>query len=1223
MKKILGLDLGSASVGWALITVENNIPESILGMGSRVIPLSTDDADEFTKGNAISKNQKRTQKRTQRKGYDRYQLRRANLRLQLQKMNMLPDESLTGLPALELWGMRARAVTEQVTPQELGRILLHINQKRGYKHSKADIASTDKNQTDYVQAVNGRHAIIRELDLTIGQYFFEKLSENDAYRLKDQVFPRQAYVEEFDAIIERQRTYYPDVLTEANVRRLRDEIIFYQRALKSCKHLVSVCDFEKRAYVNSQGETVFDGPKVAPRTSPLFQVCKIWESVNNIVLRNRNGEVLRLDLPQKQALFDFLNNNEKIKVNDLHKILGTNKREWFVEKKTDRDLSGNTTKVSIAKALDDYPGRDELLRFELSYVDAVDESTGEVRAGGMIAPDFHKQPLYMLWHALYSINKIEELEAVLRSKFGIEDDAVIERLCRIDFVKAGFGNKSAKAIRRILPYLQQGMMYSEACNAAGFRHSESLNREENAARVLEKKLELLKKGELRQPVVEKILNQMINVVNAVIDTYGDIDEIRVELARNLKQSQDERNRSYANNQKLERENKAIAERIQTEYSKYGITPSRRVIEKYKLWDEAQQRCFYCGSPVGVEGFLAGDGSEVEHIIPRSLFFDNSFQNKVCACRKCNSDKGNITAFDYMSRKPEAEFEDYKLRIEELYKAHKITKTKYERLLTPKDKIPTDFIDRQLRETQYISRKSKEILSAVCRNVWATSGSVTDFVRHSWGYDEVLHSLSFEKYKAAELTEQRVFKHNGQSHEEERIKDWSKRVDHRHHAIDALVVACTQQGFIQRINNLSALGEMQPGEDSDKKINLEKWINKQPHFSVAQVMRAVDGILISFKAGKKAASMGKRFKYVNKGKKVVLQKDIVIPRGPLSQESVYGKIKGIERNKPVKYLFENPELIFKPYIRDLVNERIAEYGGDAKKALASLKKTPIYLDKECKVELIYGTCYNDEYVIRYPLSALTEKDVQYIVDDKVREIVAERFKELGSKAFKDIEENPIYLNEERNIAIKNVRLYAKLSAVEPVKYDEQGAPMGFVKPANNHHVAIYIDKDGKPHEHIVTFWHAVERKKYKLPVVIKNPEEVWSAAEAITVKETAKDKVLFESFLENLPDVSWTFMESMQQNEMFVLGMDDESFESAIAQKDYAALSKHLYRVQKLTSGDYYFRHHLETTVDDKYGDIKSPETSKKIGKLIRTGITGLMGYNPHKVRINLLGEIVK
>ena len=138
MKKILGLDLGVGSIGWSLIQADDEgNPQSILGMGSRIVPLSPDDTNEFSSGNAISKNQKRTQKRTTRKGYDRYQLRRENLTEELRRLGMLPDEHLIKLPVLELWQLRADAATpgKRLSLPEIGRVLYHINQKRGYRHS--------------------------------------------------------------------------------------------------------------------------------------------------------------------------------------------------------------------------------------------------------------------------------------------------------------------------------------------------------------------------------------------------------------------------------------------------------------------------------------------------------------------------------------------------------------------------------------------------------------------------------------------------------------------------------------------------------------------------------------------------------------------------------------------------------------------------------------------------------------------------------------------------------------------------------------------------------------------------------------------------------------------------------------------------------------------------------------------------------------------------------
>ena len=165
-------------------------------------------------------------------------------------------------------------------------------------------------------------------------------------------------------------------------------------------------------------------------------------------------------------------------------------------------------------------------------------------------------------------------------------------------------------------------------------------------------------------------------------------------------------------------------------------------------------------------------------------------NKACSCSHCNKEKNNRTAYDYMSGKSEADFNRYVANIDTLLKEKKISRTKHDRFMMSQSEIPQDFLDRDLRQSQYIAKKAREILFEVCRNVYATSGSVTDFLRHTWGYDNILHNLNIKRYEQADLVEEVSYEHEGQTHKELRIKDWSKRLDHRHHAVDALVIALT-------------------------------------------------------------------------------------------------------------------------------------------------------------------------------------------------------------------------------------------------------------------------------------------------------------------------------------------------------------------------------------------------------------------------------------------------
>jgi len=1229
--KILGIDLGVSSIGWAIVE-ETQKDRKVLGLGSRIIPLSKEDNDEFSKGNTITKNQKRTQKRTQRKGYDRYQLRRKKLKEALEQQKMLPDDSVIKLSALELWGLRGKAVSEQISLPQLGRVLLHLNQKRGYKSSRAD-ANLERKDTDYVQGVKDRHQVLKSLRKTIGQYFYENLLQDEHYRIKQQVYPREAYIEEFDAICAEQRKYYSTTLTPAFIDLLKNEIIYYQRKLKSQKDLVRVCDFEGFYVAKKESgklKELFVGPRVAPRSSPLFQIAKIWETINNIAIKNKRNLVYLIPLEKKVEIFQYLDNNERLSESELFKILDLKKTNgWHGNKQTSKGLQGNVTKTALLRFLGQ---ESHLLSFQLCIEQSdketfiIDRKTGEITGSNTIkkiSANVEKEPFYQLWHTIYSIDDPEECTRALIKRFGLGEETA-SKLASIDFKKFAFGSKSIKSIRKILPYLMEGYVYSDAASLAGYNHSNSLTTDERVKRKLLNALPNLPKNSLRQPVVEKILNQLINLVNSLIDENNgwvtkeerekNQFEIRIELARELKQSKEERNETYSRLEKRERENDNIRKRIEAEYKQFGVRASRLNVIKWRLFHEINNHenklnaiCIYCGQPFSLSEALKGSSVDIEHIIPKSLFFDDSQSNKTLCHRKCNSDKNNTTAYDFMKSKSNEQFNDYIERVDSLYKKKIINKTKRDKLLMSVKNIPQDFIDRQLRETQYIAKKSKEILEQICRTVWSTSGSVTAYLRSKWGWDEVTMNLQLPKYRNLGLTEWKEWETNdGQKHKREVINNWSKRDDHRHHAIDALTIACTKQSFIQRMNTLSAQHtrdemfaelQRQSAQFKERLALLDRYIISNRPFTTIEVEDEVDKVLVSFKAGKRVVT-------VNRG--------TLVPRGALSEESVYGKIKILEKGKPVKHLFENPKTILKKYIQTLVEGRLLLHGNDPKKALASLKKEPIYLDSEKTKLLEYGTVYREEIVYRYPINMIKAKDLPYIVDAQVQKVVKARLELYNNnekEAFKNLDENPIWFNEEKRIPIKAVRMITGLTAVEPVKRNESGKNIGFVKPGNNHHIALYLDENGKKQEHVCTFWHAVERRKNNFPSIIKNPTSVWD----IVLKN--KDNYSKE-FLEKLPNDKWTFIESLQQNEMFILGLSTTEANEAISTQDYKTISRHLYRVQKLTSCDYYFRSHLETQVDDS-------DDAKRSKRYFRfKSVSAFENMTPIKVIVNNVGKVI-
>lgn len=1222
-KHVLGLDLGVGSIGWSLITLdEQDNPAEIVAMGSRVVPLNDpNDANEFSIGKAFTANQDRTARRAMRRGFDRYQLRRHRLHRELSKVGMLPDAQLIQLPLLELWELRERAAQpgERLTLPELGRVLCHINQKRGYRHVKGDSLSTvaeegekkKNSNSDYVTAINQRYAHLQEAHLTVGQYFAEQLRSSQTesgaivYRVKDQVYPRQAYIDEYNQIMQVQSAYYPEVLTPHFIQMLRDEVIFMQRPLKSCKHLVSLCEFEKQEKVmriqqddGKGGKEVVErkikfGPKVAPKSSPLFQLCRLYEAVNNIRLTHPDNSPRPLTDEERTKLVAYLQGSEalqekkptkrpskkpkketcpEVNLDSLKQVLQI-EEELHADKLLESGITGDATRIILASILQPYEQYHHLLTMELETrpmkVQTTDEATGEITEHevAVLTDSYTRQPLYRLWHILYSIEERDAMRKALITQLGMSeedlDGGLLDQLYRLDFVKPGYGNKSAKFMCKLLPQLQQGLGYSESCAAVGYRHSVSLTREEIAERPLLPQIPLLQRNELRQPMVEKILNQMINLVNTLQAEYG-IDEVRIELARELKMSREERERISRSNGTRKTKNDAVAKYIQ----ECGFYPTKTLIRKYLLWEEAEHRCMYCGKEISLSQCMNGDEMEVEHIIPKSILYDDSFGNKVCACRQCNKEKSNMTALEYIRTKGwEAEYRDRlnKLR-EEAKRQEKVTQkkkevrkqtisySKYQRLLWLKKDIPADFLERQLRLTQYISRQAMSILQQGIRRVAASEGGVTARLRSLWGYDDILHSLNLDRYKSMGETKL-VTKHPNSEEDESmkcRITDWSKRKDHRHHAIDALVVACTRQGYIQRLNRLSSEAdrnemrqetELRKEPTADKLSLLERWLSQRSHFSVQDVSDKVAEILISYPKPKRTHTWG-RNRYKKKtadGKeKTCVQTRVLVPRGELMEASLYGKI------------ISNGE------------ERIVK---------------------------------------RYPLHALKGT----VVDPRLRELITQR--EQGHTT--EAKGTPLYLDAEKKQEVRSVRCYAaKLSTDKaiPLCYDEQGKAITFAKSGSNHHVAIYRTAQGELTESLVSFWDAVDQARYGLPLIIKHPREV---AEQVLQREDIPEEVL-----RLLPPADYEFVDSFQQNEMVIVGLSDEELQRAIDQQDYRTLSEHLYRVQKITSKDYFFRYHLETGVSD------CKNATGRIPKFHR--VSSFKAYEEkkiHKVRIDLLGRI--
>lgn len=1378
LNSILGLDIGTTSIGWALVKESQDQISEIIKLGVRVIPLSVDEKQNFEKGKPLTTNANRTLKRGARRNLQRFKLRRKHLKEVFLKHGFITNETQfveTGkYSTYKTLENRAKAAKEKISLEDFSRVLLSINKKRGYKSCRKsmcedhgfaidgmavaqalyennltpgeyvfnllesgknhipdfyksdliaeftrvwefqkkfyperltnalfeDLQNKSKSQTliickasfnikgisqcgnmnekrnerylwrcnalkeqldldilaivfqeinhninqssGYLGTISDRSKCLFFKKITVGEYLYGLIKENKHNSLKNKVFYRQDYLDEFERIWEVQAQYY-SILTTKLKEEIRDVIIFYQRKLKSQKGLIGFCSFEsknqkyKDKTTGKKKERTI-GHKVCPKSSPLFQEYKIWQNLNYLVFDNEQTneriEISKLDGEIRQFIFDELNIKGDLKPNDILTILD---RYFSIGKKSHwkcnfEKIEGNRTNSSfyeIFKTIVENEGceldwngksaleiKDTVSKVFLNLGISTDILDFNAFENGH---DFDKQTSYRFWHLVYSAEDDERVTKEEKEVYGTSLVKLKKNLhCNYGFkpeyaaliaqiaLQRDYANLSAKAIKKLIPHLKVGHVYSEACQLAGYSHSNSLTKEGLENRVLKSKLDLVAKNSLRNPVVEKILNQVVNLVNQIIEEYGKPDEIRIELARELKKTAKQRAEMTSYISRATKNNEVIRKIIE---KKYRFKPTKNDVIKYKLYEELkfnEYKTVFTNTLIPEELLFTKD-IEIEHIIPKGLMLDDSFSNKTLAYADVNRKKAKRTALDFILDDYESEESNFRERVELLYNRGKggISKSKYVKLLTKANAIPEGFINRDLNNTQFIAKKAKEMLSEVVKNVVPTTGIITNKLREDWDLINVMKELNLPKYRALGLTEIETRKGNKSL---EVIKDWTKRNDHRHHAMDALTVAFTSRDHVQYINNLEVSSstdhELYGLKTKITQLYTSKNGKKQRKFIPPmsqfrhEAKKHIQNVLISFKVKNKVVTQNIN-KTKNKGKE--LRKVQLTPRGQLHKETVYGLSK-----RPMEHLTKLNKKMSLDQVKCIMNlehkkvilNHLMEFENNPSIAFdkKTLKAYPI-LFKNKPLEQV--RCYESFYSIRKNITP--DLRVDKVIDLSVKQILENRLIEFNhdpKKAFSNLNKNPIWLNKEKGIQIKRVKVIgvANTEALHSKKdhngeeiHDDEGKlqPVDFVSTSNNHHVAIYKDKQGQLQERVVSFYEAVSRVNDKKPIVDKRLNE----------------------------NLGWTFLFTMKQNEMFVIP-SKEFDPKQIDLKDNvynAEISKHLYRVQKIATKNYLFRHHLETTVETK------PEL-KKIAYINYRSISKVKEII--KVRINHIGEII-
>lgn len=1068
-KFILGLDIGTNSIGWVLFK-ENKIFDK----GVVIFPIGTN-VDE--RGRETTKNMVRgTYRRTSRTKF-RYKLRRKDLKRFLGNLNMLPTFSNTfkikdKYQAADLYKLRTYALDKEIPLEEIGRIFLLLNKHRGFKSNSKILTETKDDEGVVKEAIGSLSEAMKINDArTIGEYFHKmyeksyKLFNDGKWHNIDEPFDeralandegnisflnsrgirregrfvgREMYAAEFDLIWDEQRKYYPNLtgskkecdeifqlpieekraklklFKETYYWKIKHQTIFFQRPLKSQKKFIGKCQFEKNK-------------RTAPASSLLFQEFRIWKQLADIRYTDKANEIHNQPLPPewKQKIFDYLQVNLSLNLREGNKkqdrtrnmdILDVlelpNKKNFqfnYDSDNSEKSFHGNKTLYAI-------------------YAVCGEEKYNELKADNK---------LEKLWHILYMAKDDEWLMDTLTWKWDLTNDTA-KKLVAMG-LEEGFANYSTKVLKKILPYLKDG---NDEHNALIFAEYKSASEDDQEIKNLNKKIKQLSNNELRNPVVEKAVGETIRLVNTILK-LNDIDQgdftIRIESTREFKKPKKEREGIRRKNLDTEKRREEYAKFLNEKKDKGELTFSRYIQkndsiinkfelwlelgadkndpefkafenlverkdrEKHTLWLDCNRICPYSGVIISLSKLFSPE-IEIEHIIPYSWSLDDSFTNKTLTFTHINKEKANRSSYEYMKSKGEVEFKIFQSRVKVFNK-----EKAEERFLN--EKPEQTFTNAQGRNASYIAVYVRKKLQEICRDVQFTNGFATSELRkNDWrlgnlldkiryqeetGIDVDKYSREFANYKKDfEVYRKRKFNSTDiaktdwrnlipeitaeyEAETKNPLYEWwqelqkfdvfrgakgkKDRSDHRHHLLDAIIIAMCSPSIIQSLSTLNQLREKQGVSLYDEKGELTRERINLP-IPYTEIKAALESILVYHKAEQRLITTKQNRIHKKKHRKEdssVIKQRTIAPRGSLVGDNFYGKLKKPEQQGFLKsdvYVkrvsvngenFKNKTSLDKVVdknIRKILELRLDKYGDKGDKAFSEemLLSDPLFV-----------------------------------------------------------------------------------------------------------------------------------------------------------------------------------------------------------------------------------------------------------------------------------------
>jgi len=802
-QKILGLDIGIASVGWTVINYdkEDATQNEIIKSGVRIFTQAEHpkDGSSLAMPRRLARGARRTlkRKRQRMKGIKRLFMNALSLSHKDLFVGEVDETIYSKQGRLDVWQLRAEAIKRSLTAEELARVLTHIAKRRGYKSNRKSIEKNDKKSDSRVvlNAIENNEKLLEKYE-TIGQAIYETTKETGIRRNKKDDYlhsvSREMLLYEVNVIFKIQQSFKNTLATEA----LKDAYIgiaFSQRDVASVDGMVGKCTFEK------------EEQRAAKRTYSAEEFVTLTKLINTkVVLEDGSERGLSKDELEKIIL--LCKQSEKpsyIKIKETIGLESTssfkNIEDYEIDKETGEFLKNRTRKFVSA-----FKGYHELRR-------VVEKALSKTHWHNFSQDTKLLDEIGTIFSIHKSDEKIQEsLDALTFSMLTNDEIAKVKQALIGSISFDQFIYLSLKALDKLLPFMREGKRYDEAVTLVGYK--KEVGTQQKFLRALNKK----EQNELTNPVVKRAIAQTRKVINALIREYGQFDKVHIELTREIKKSHKDRNDIKKGQ---ERYQKFKEEVVQDFIKLFGREPKGSELLKFRLWKEQDGYCAYSGY-MGEQGYIKPDKlmadvkyAEIDHILPYSRSFDDGLNNKVLCLAKENQDKKNMTPFEYFESIGR-DWYAYEVHVNAM---KGIKRVKRQRLLKKNfdENSEHEFKERNISDTAYMARYIKsfiednlELTSSSKKKVISINGTLTNMLRHNWG-----------------------------------VGNKSREDTHLHHAVDAIIIAFATDSEVQRLSTLSAKRDGFVYKKSEEKSKKFRFTPPMENFR-DEVQKSIEEIFVS-------------------------------------------------------------------------------------------------------------------------------------------------------------------------------------------------------------------------------------------------------------------------------------------------------------------------------------------------------------------------------------------